>query len=314
MNAPPHRLLVTGATGFVGTALVDALRTNAAFELTCAVRIPSSLATSAPQIVVGNMSGETNWRHAVTGMHTVVHLAARVHVMRESTSNPLAEFRRVNVDATLALARQAAEQGVRRLVYLSSIKVNGESGVFTERDTPAPTDPYGISKNEAEMGLRTLAGETGLEVVIIRPPLVYGPGVKANFRSLLRLVSRGVPLPLGAVHNKRSFVAVQNLSHFILHCAAHAEAANQTFLVSDGHDLSTTELVQRMGRAAGRPARLIPVPAWLMTTAATVLGKGAVTQRLLGSLQLDISKARELLHWAPPLGVDEALRLVVAAP
>ena len=236
--------------------------------------------------------------------------------MHETAADPLAEFRRANVESTMRLARQAAEAGVKRFVFMSSVKVNGESTLighaFTEEDIPAPQDAYGQSKNEAEIGLRQLAAETGMEVVIIRPPLIYGPGVKANFAALMRAVQRGWPLPLGAIHNQRSLVALDNLVDFILTCLSHPDAAQQTFLVSDGHDLSTTELVRGMARAAGVASRILPIPAWILQTAASLLGKGAAAQRLCGNLQIDISKARTHLGWRPPISVDEGLRRVIA--
>ena len=246
-----------------------------------------------------------------------MHLAARVHVMAERASNPLVEFRRVNVDGTLNLGRQAAAAGVRRFVFVSSVKVNGESTAadhaFNAADIPAPQDPYAISKMEAEQGLRRIAAETGMEVVIVRPPLVYGPGVKANFAALMRAVQRGVPLPLASVtHNRRSFVALDNLVDLLITCIDHPAAANQTFLVSDGEDLSTTDLLRRLGQAMNKPARLIPVQPSLLQLGANLLGKGDMAQRLLGNLQVDISHTRQTLGWTPPVSVDEGLRRAVA--
>jgi nucleoside-diphosphate-sugar epimerase len=242
----------------------------------------------------------------------VVHAAARTHIMQDTVADPLTAFRLVNVQGTLNLARQAAEAGVKRFVFLSSVKVNGEltqmGHPFRENDIPAPQDPYALSKYEAVAGLCRLAEETGMEVVIIRPPLVYGPGVKANFENMIRWVRRGIPLPFAAVSNKRSFVALDNLVDFIATCIVHPKAANQTFLVSDGEDLSTAELLQRVGLVLGKPMRLFPVPANLLQLAAGLIGKKTMAQRLCGSLQVDISKARDFLDWAPPLSVDEGLR------
>jgi nucleoside-diphosphate-sugar epimerase len=236
--------------------------------------------------------------------------------MRDSAADPLAEFRRVNVDGTLHIARQAAEAGVRRFVFLSSIKVNGErtspERPFTAADPPAPEDAYGLSKYEAEEGLRALARETKIEVAIIRPVLTYGPGVKANFESLMRWLWRGVPLPLGAVHNKRSLVALDNLVDLITLCVRHPAGANETFLVSDGEDLSTTELLRRTAAALGKRARLIPVPRPVLETGAALVGKRAEARRLLSSLQVDISKARRMLNWTPPVTVEAALRSTAA--
>jgi nucleoside-diphosphate-sugar epimerase len=232
--------------------------------------------------------------------------------MRETTTDPLTEFRMINAAGTDNLARQAARAGVRRFVYLSSVKVNGEvtsrARPFTEEDSPLPMDPYGISKYEAELALRNVARQTGLEVVIIRPPLVYGRGVKANFRRMMRLVANGVPLPLGAIDNRRSLVGLDNLIDLIVTCVDHPSAAGQTFLVSDAEDLSTTELLRRLARALGREARLIPIPGSLLEMGLRMLRQGDIAQRLCGSLQVDIAHARKLLNWTPPLSVDECLR------
>lgn len=305
--------LVTGATGFIGTNLIAHLVEHGRFQVRGALRrAGGEMAVGSERVVVGDLEPDTNWQHALADVNTVVHLSARVHVMNDPAADPLAEFRRVNVAGTLNLARQAAGAGVMRFVFLSSVKVHGERGVFTESHPPMPTDPYGVSKSEAESALRRLAAETGMEVVIIRAPLVYGPGVKANFRALMRAVARGVPLPLGAIHNRRSLVALGNLVDFIIVCMEHPSAANETFLVSDGEDLSTTDLIRRMGCALGRPARLIPVPESVLMAGAFLLGRRNVAQRLLGSLQLDIHKARSLLGWTPPVSVDEGLRLAAA--
>ena len=242
-----------------------------------------------------------------------MHLAARVHVMNDKSPDPLAEFRRVNVEGTAALARQAAAEGVKRFVFLSSVKVNGEfteaGQPFIANDVPAPEDPYGVSKHEAEQLLRQIAAETGMEVVIIRPPLVYGPGVKANFESMMRWLARGAPLPLAAVtQNRRSLVALDNLVDLIVSCLHHPAAANQTFLVSDGEDISTAELLKRMGAAMGKPARLFYVTPALLKLRASLLNRPGIYQRLCYSLQLDIAKTRQLLGWIPPVSLDEGLR------
>jgi len=307
------RILLTGSTGFVGRGLLERMSTHVGMETVAVVRDSSAeLPKDVATFRIGDMGGNTDWQSAMEGIDAVIHCAARVHVMSAPSSDPLAEFRQVNVNATLNLAEQAARAGVRRFIFISSVKVNGEgteSGKpYLADSPPAPLDPYGISKMEAEQGLRELASETGMEVVIIRPVLVYGPGVKANFRSMMSWLSKGVPLPLGAIHNSRSLVALDNLVDLIVTCIDHPNAANQTFLVSDAEDLSTTELLQRMGQALGAPARLLRVPAPLLRMGAAVLGKGSVAQRLCGSLQVDISKTRELLGWTPPVNVDDALR------
>lgn len=307
-----HRVLVTGANGFVGKAVCAAAGAKG-WQVHGATRSSCLVNSSTDNLVVGSVDERTDWQRALAGCDSVIHLAARVHVMQDASADPLAEFRRVNVQGTLNLARQAAAAGVRRFVFVSSIKVNGEATQpghpFTADGTTAvPLDAYGVSKMEAEQGLRALAAQTGMEVVIIRPPLVYGPGVKANFASMMRWLQRGIPLPLGAIDNQRSLVGLDNLVDLIVTCIKHPGAANQTFLVSDGEDLSTTQLLQRMAQALGKPARLIPVPAGLLKTAAALLGKAAVAQRLCGSLQVDISKTRELLGWTPPWSVDEELK------
>ncbi len=262
---------------------------------------------------IGEVGRSTDWRLAVSGIDWVVHLAARVHVMNDQGSDSLSEFRHVNVEGTANLARQAADAGVKRFIYLSSIKVNGEFTVpdrtFSASDAPAPSGPYGISKHEAENELRQIASKTGMEVVIIRPPLVYGPGVKANFESMMRWLARGIPLPLaGVTENRRSLVALDNLVDLIVTCLHHPAAANQTFLVSDGEDLSTAQLLKRMGAAMGQPARLFCLPPVVLKLGAALLNKPGIYQRLCGSLQLDIAKTRQLLGWTPPVSVDEGLR------
>lgn len=307
-------ILVTGASGFVGRAVWQQLRSMDGVQAVGTVRCANALmGRGASAIVVGDMSHQTDWSTALTDVDAIVHTAGRVHVMQDNALDSLAEYRSVNVQGTLHLARQAAAAGVRRFVFLSSIKVNGEatqnSQPFTADDAPTPQDPYGISKMEAEDGLREISTRTGMEVVIIRPPLVYGPGVKANFHTMMRWLVHGVPLPFGRItQNRRSLVALDNLVDLIVTCIHHPAAANQTFLVSDGEDLSTTDLLSCMGRALGKPARLLPVPTSFLKLAATWVGKPDLAQRLCGSLQVDISKTRLLLGWSPPVSVDDGLR------
>ncbi len=309
------RLLITGAAGFVGRAACQ-VAVSHGLAVKGALRQGGEIPNGVEPFVVGEINDATNWSSALHDVNTVVHLAARVHIRHDAAADPLIAFRTVNVKGTNNLARQAASAGVRRFVFVSSAKVNGEGTrpgrAFTEADAPDPRDAYGLSKLEAELGLNEIAMETGMEIVIIRPPVVYGPGVKANFAALMRAVQRGWPLPLGAVHNQRSLVALDNLVDFIVTCLSHPQAANQTFLVSDGHDLSTTELARGLARAAGMRARLVPVPVWALRAGAALLGKGDAVQRLCGNLQVDISKARNMLGWVPPISMDEGLCRAVA--
>lgn len=303
---------MTGATGFVGAAVVHGLAEVKRHALVAAVRRPCSIDQCEQVHVVGDLGAAVNWADALADVGAVIHAAARAHVMRDEAADPLLEYRKINVAGTLNLAEQAISAGVRRFIFISSIKVNGEDMPLGQRyradDKPAPQDPYGISKLEAEQGLMKLAAETGLEVVIIRPPLVYGPGVKGNFANMIKLVEKGIPLPLGSTHNKRSLVGIDNLVDLIIRCIDHPDAANQILLAGDGKDLSTTELLRSVGVAMGKPARLIPVPAGMLQLGAALLGKRAMAQRLLGSLQVDISKTCERLDWKPPCTVEEGLR------
>lgn len=305
-------VLVTGGSGFVGNALIKRLLSEHR-EVLAVGR--SEVDLPVETIKVSSFSELGALGHKLGSVDVVVHCAARAHIMYDDTQDPLAEYRKVNVDGTLNLARHAAESGVKRFVFVSSIKVNGEQTLpgnpFTEDVAPAPEDPYGISKYEAEQQLQALSAETGMELVIIRPPLVYGPGVKGNFASMIRLMEKGLPLPLGAVGNKRSLVALDNLVDLIVTCVDNPAAANQVFLAGDGQDLSTTELLRGVANATGKSAWLLPVPAGLLMLGASMLGKRAVAQRLLGSLQVDISKAREILGWQPPVSVEEGLARAV---
>ncbi len=263
--------------------------------------------------IINAIDGNTDWLDTLRGVDVVIHLAARVHVMHDDSTDPLAEFRRVNVAGTENLARQAVRAGVRRLVYVSSIKVNGEAtcgeGKFSETDASAPQDPYGISKREAEQVLHKVAAETGLEVVIVRPPLVYGAGVKGNFAQMLRVLSKGIPLPLASVKNLRSLIYVGNLVDALILCATHSAAAGQTYLVSDGEDISTSDLLRQLGAAMGHPARLLPCPQALLKWAGSLTGKAEQVERLLGSLRVDSGKIRRELGWIPPYALQQGLRI-----
>ncbi|QFS87722.1 MULTISPECIES: UDP-glucose 4-epimerase family protein [unclassified Marinobacter] len=303
------KILLTGATGFIGGRLLNALSNDSRFFVTCVLR-EQRPGFGCCKVVLNSMSAESDWSSSVEDGQVVIHAAARAHVLRDSSTDPLAEFRKVNVEGTLNLARQAAQAGARRFVFISSIGVNGtgNSVPFRECDEPNPTEPYALSKWEAEQGLWEVEKATGMEVVIIRPPLVYGPNAPGNFGSLVNWVGKGLPLPLGAINNSRTLVALDNLVDLIVTVIDHPGAANQVFLAGDGEDISTTELLRGVGNAMGKPARLIPVPAGMLMFGAALLGRKAVAQRVLGSLQVDISKARNLLGWEPPLSVEEGLR------
>jgi nucleoside-diphosphate-sugar epimerase len=303
------KILLTGSTGFVGGRMAEALDCLSDIELTCAVR-RFGAAERGREVVVNGLDASTIWSGALANQQVVIHAAARTHIMKDEVSDPLAEYRKVNVEGTLNLARQAAEARVKRFVFLSSIGVNGNvsNRPYTEDDEPSPTEHCAQSKLEAELGLREIAKETGMEVSFIRPPLIYGRNAPGNFGSLVKWVDKGLPLPLGAINNSRTLVALDNLVDLIVTVIDHPAAANQLFLAGDGEDISTTDLLRGVGKAMGKPARLIPVPAGMLMFGASLLGKGSVAKRVLGSLQVDISKARHLLGWEPPLSVEEGLR------
>ncbi|MBA2655636.1 MAG: NAD-dependent epimerase/dehydratase family protein [Tatlockia sp.] len=309
-------ILVTGATGFIGREMVKELAKNKEYHLKVALR--TVIKTQfAPEIQVFSpfeLIAETNWQEALSGTNLIIHAAARVHVLQETGKNPLNEFRKINVEGTLNLARQAAFSGVKRFIFISSIGVNGKSTLsnspFTAEDLPNPHSPYAISKFEAEQQLQALAAETGMDCVIIRPPLVYGPNSKGNFQRLLTLLQTGLPLPLGAVYNKRSFVSLENLLSLILLCVEHPRAANQIFLVSDDEDLSTTELLKKIGKTINKPVRLIPIPQFILAWICSLLGKKALYERLCASLQINLSKTKEMLDWEPKKSLDEGLKTI----
>lgn len=305
------KILITGANGFVGKAVTIKLATNKANTVRVAVR--TFVCDFPPSVeVYPNLDLiSSDWSDVLKEVDVIVHCAARVHIMNERSNNPLEAFRKVNVDGTLRLAKQSAVLGVKRFIFLSSLKVNGEKteigNPFTADDAPNPLDPYGISKFEAEEALLKISRESKLEIVIIRPPLVYGPDVKANFLSILRWLDKSIPLPFGRINNKRSFVAIDNLVDLINVCCNHKAAKNQIFMVSDGKDLSTTELFRSIGKALNKKTRLIPIPPSIMTLLAKIFGKSALIKRLFDSLQTDISKNKYLLNWTPPIKFDEAL-------
>ena len=305
------KLLVTGADGFIGSAVVGRAKLDATFEVSGSVRGAMPAAPSEITIYQDReLQPDADWGPTLAGQNAVVHTAARAHVESTAGAQDLAEFRRVNGSSTLNLARQAAAAGVRRFVFLSSIGVNGSETTdtpFTADDPVAPRTPYAVSKHEAEVGLRRIAEETGLEVVIIRPPLVVGPGAPGTFGRMLKVVALGIPLPFGAIHNRRSLVALDNLTDLILTCVLRPAAGNETFLVSDGEDLSTTALLRRTAAALGRPARLVPVPVYLLRRTLGLMGQGNLARQLCHSLQLDMGKTREMLGWAPRVSVDQAL-------
>ena len=303
------RVLVTGATGFIGPALVEALLA-AGHRVRVALRRDAPLLPGVEYTITGGVGPATDWRPALLGVAAVVHLAARAHVT-ETGSGALERFRAVNSAGTRHLAEAAAASGVRRFVFLSSVKAMGESSprdrALTESDTPAPEDAYGLSKREGEIALLDVAATSGLEPVIVRAPLVYGPGVKGNFLRLMRLVERGIPLPFGAVANRRSLVARANLAAALALCLKHPDAAGETFLVADGEDLSTPELIRRLARALGRPARLVPLPSALLNRAGRLMGRETEIARLTGDLAIDSGAIRARLGWRPIVTVDAAL-------
>ncbi len=303
------RVLVTGANGFVGRALSRELLRRGR-RVRAALRRDAGLPDGCEARVVGDLGPDTDWSAALEGVDAVAHLAARVHVMRERAADPLAAFRRTNVEGTLRLARSAAAAGVKKFVFLSSVKVLGEAtpdGPFTDSSPANPRDPYGVSKREAEAGLSELAAGSGMDVAILRPPLVYGPGVKGNFLSLLRLIERGVPLPFAGLRNRRSLLYLGNLVDAIDLCLSHDGAAGRTFLIRDGEDLSSAELVRRLAAALGRRAPLFSLPEGILRLAAGCIGRRAAAQRLLGSLTVDDGRLRRDLGWSPPFAVEAAL-------
>ncbi|AXB06225.1 SDR family oxidoreductase [Aeromonas caviae] len=301
-----NKIILTGASGFVGRQIKYAIPRE---QL---ILVGRRNLDEEYSFFLSNLDENSQYDDVMKDVACIIHCAARAHIMHDEADNPYCLYHKINVDGTLNFAKQAAVNGVKRFIYISSIKVNGESTTlnwpFTEKNTPAPVDAYGLSKLAAENSLRELAIETGMEVIIIRPPLVYGPGVKANFAAMMNLASKNLPLPLGAIHNKRSMVALDNLVDLIVTCIDHPKAANQTFLVSDDHDISTTELLEMMVRAAGKTPRLLPVPMEWLKFVGELIGKQAVIERLCGNLQVDISHTKETLGWQPPISMEEGIK------
>tara|TARA_R110002111_G_scaffold186906_3_gene252631 strand:- start:69 stop:1010 length:942 start_codon:yes stop_codon:yes gene_type:complete len=309
-------ILVTGTSGFVGKALTEALL-KAEYQVRGVGRSQADTCKHPgfQFTTIEDVTTMFDWTDKLQGVKTVIHTIARVHIMDDNAADPLAAFRKVNVEATLNLANQAAELGIKRFVFISSIKVNGESTTdgkpFSELTTTIPTDPYGLSKYEAEQGLLEIAKNTSMKVVIIRPPLIYGPGVKANFAAMMRWLYKGIPLPLGAVKNKRSLLALTNLVDFIIYCIEHPKAANEIFLISDGEPVSTTDLCRKIATAMGKKVILIPIPIVIISVIASLAGKQTMIDRLFGSLEVDCSKANNILGWKPVITMEEQLKQMV---
>lgn len=295
-------VLVTGARGFVGRALCDRLHAEG-HDVKRIVRSSSD----PNEIAVGEIGNATDWHGHLSGCEVVVHLAARVHVMDDLSADPLAAYLQANTYATLNLARQASEAGVRRFIYISSIKVNGESGHFAGSDVPSPVDPYAVSKWEAEKGLLEMAENSSMEIVILRPPLVYGPGVRANFLRLMRWVDMGVPLPLASVHNFRSMIFLGNLVDAIVQVMTRSEGAGKTYLVSDGEDISTPNLIRKIATALGKHANLWPLPMKFLRFLGMLSGKSAEVDRLVGNLQINNNDFLRDLGWRPPYSLDQGI-------
>ena len=303
------KILLTGGSGFIGRQLADEL-SESKMPFLIATRTTKLDVPNQNSVTVGDIDGLTQWRSALVGITHVVHLAAMVHILTEISSGAFSAFRAINTDGTLNLARQAATLGVKRFIFISTIKVNGEgrNTPYLESDLPAPQGAYAVSKCKAEQGLRVISAETGMEVVVLRIPLVYGPGVGANFFQLLKAVDQGWPLPLGGINNRRSLLYVGNLIDAIMVTLQHPKAANQLFLLSDGQDASTTQLVTWLAQALGRQTRIFPVSERLLRLVAGVVGKSSAADRLFGSLYLDSTKIQTELGWSPPFTLQEGLQ------
>ncbi|MCU7806364.1 MAG: SDR family oxidoreductase [Candidatus Thiodiazotropha sp. (ex Semelilucina semeliformis)] len=310
-------ILVTGATGFVGRAIIKKLLSHGSHQITALTRKSSSmLAHGVEKIIVDTIDGTTDYKGQLSEFECIIHLAARVHRFKDNHEESYPAYKALNYDGTLHLARHAARSGVKRFIYLSSIKVNGESTSeghpFRADDIPKPYDSYAKSKYEAECALLSLSTDSSFETVIIRPPLVYGPGVKANFYKLMQLIHKGYPLPFGSIHNLRSLVSLENLVDLISVCIDHPDAANETFLISDGKDISTSDLVKIIAQAMGRPDRQFNIPSSWLNSAAALFGKIDVANRLLGNLQVNIEKTQKILNWQPVITLEDAIKLTTA--
>ena len=303
--------LVTGASGFIGQSLCGEMLRQG-WHVKAAVSTRGRCSAGSVPVLVGDINGETDWSEALVGVGVVIHLAARVHVMKERAADPLAEFSKVNLHGTVKLARQCASAGVMRLVYVSTIGVNGNSTTgrqaYSEQDAAHPHNAYAISKWQAEQALHSIAQSAGLEVVMVRPPLVYGPDAKGNFQRLMAAIKKGIPLPLASAHNVRSLIYLENLVSALIACASHPAAAGHTYLVCDGVDISTSDLIRALGAAVGHPARLFSCPPPLLQLAGKLLGKSDQVDSLLGSLQLDGDKIRRDLNWTPPYTLHQGLQ------
>ena len=301
------KVLITGSSGFVGQYLSQYLQGNNVHVIDTYRKLPATVTSDSQHFAVGSIDAHTQWQPALENVDVIIHLAARVHVMQETHTDPLSAFRAVNTEGTLNLAKQAVTAGVKRFVYLSTIKVNGEQTFevpFNADDSSNPQDPYAVSKFEAEQQLMELGEKTGIEIVIIRPPLVYGPGVKGNFKRLIGLISKSIPLPFSRINNSRSLVSLQNLCSLINVCLTHPKAVKEVFLVSDGDDLSTSELFERIALATGKKSRLFYLPEILLRLLFFMLNRSSEYERLFGSLQVDISKNNTILDWHPEVSVD----------
>lgn len=306
-------ILITGATGFLGQALVEDLLKKQNVYLKVAIRTVAQKVANVENFVIGDLSTDIDWSSALENTDVVIHSAARVHIMNDTSANPLNEFRKINVDATRLLVQQAVQSNVKHFIFISTVKVNGEdtnpAKPFLDSDMPNPSDPYAISKFEAEQLIIDLCKESNMHYTILRPVLMYGPNVKANFAKLIQLVKTRIPLPFLSIQNKRSILYVKNFSHLIQHCMLNTEAYNQVFLASDATDFSLSELVFAIGKAIDKPSKQFYFPQWLLESGLKLLGQDAFSKRLTGSLQVDVSRTQNVLSWQPPVTSIDAMRI-----